>query len=399
MSSLYRLSSGDYRTELFLMGDESFKDPQAARFIFESPFFLAGNIKPEGLFRFFEMDSLLSRDALKKRSGYATDSSAENLKNPGAVLILFDRLGCVFESGSNESRKFGIWLNTEPYGYTSFDLAMDYYQVKTAGDTEDGEWFPSTAPLPGGDHWHGGGDIRHEAALFSARIRGACSGGRHFLPGTTIMPDLTLFLNSVVIQLRYWRNSEYYRNVSAEFAEWNWQWEGLIRYYGSNAYWEALYRGGQPRAVLGFEYGISSEYSVRCKREGIRWDWDLKGSFESEPFSEESSLLNPEASCSYRYYPWTVSLVASALWEGIPYEQSSHDMSLNLKHCLSRNITNSLKIAYSRDRKTAAIDPSWETLFRGKTWSIKGKGVYFYSLDGKQVDPPYSLSVMVEWSR
>lgn len=397
--TLYRMSSDDFRTEFLFMSDEHLRNPQAARFIFESPFLLLGNIKAEGLFRFFEMESLLSRNALKKRCGFAADSSAENLRTPGAVLILFDHLGCVFERHRDDPDKLGIWLNTVPFPYTALDLALGYYQGEAPNNADVGEWFPAAMPLPGGDLWQGGGDLRYEASFFSARIRAACSSGPHFLPGTTIMPDLTLFLNTVVIKLRYWRNSEYYRNSSARLADWNWQGEGMVQYYEGDAYWEASYRGGQPCGVRDLDKGISSEYSVRCRREGVRWYWDLQGCFESDPFAEESTILNPEASCSFRYHPWTIGLTAAAVWDGTPYEQSSRDIVLNFKQRLNRNITNSLKIAYSQDRKTAAIDPSWKTIYKGTSWSFEGKAAYFYSLNDVKVEPPYSLSVMVEWSR
>ena len=400
-SFLYRLEEEGVSTELMLKADESFTGFEPARFIFDSPFILAGTIKPLGLFKLFELESLISRESLKDRSCYGADRNAESLDNPGGAVFWPDRGGLVFETNRQRYFNGGTWFRLEPGSYSHMDFVLDISlrENEKTEDPEDSEWFREIPSNVTGSLIHAGSDLRYDYRFLSLRMRTSLSVGDHYLPGVSMLPEIHFIFNRIAVYTRYWRNSADYRTRFMEYPDWNWQFESEALYYTGCGLWSLKGLTGRSRPEqLPESQLLYQKYDLKWKRDGDRLDWQLKGEGSLDPEEPFPYQLGTEGSLGLRLGNWYIKMGGEGQWEGFPLWLMSRNAAILLRHRVSGLVQNSLKLSYSAEEEGTGWVPAWSGAVVLGQWNFSASAAYEIMETGESAGSPVSMTVKMEWS-
>ncbi len=403
-SFFYRLEEDDVSTELLLRADESFNGIEPARFIFDSPFILAGTIKPLGMFKLFELDSLIGRESLKDRSRYGADRSAESLDNPGGAVFWPEWGGLFFETNRQQYFNGGTWLSLEPGSCSHLDCALDISirEDEETEDPEEAEWFRESPSDVTGSLLHAGSDLRFDYRFLSLRVRTSLSVGDHYFPGVSVLPEIHFIFDRVALYTRYWRNSADYRTRFMEYPDWNWQFEGEALYYTGCGFWSLKGLTGRPRPESPPSPQTCDlpcqEYNLKWQREGDRLDWQLKGTGSLDPEESSPYQLGAEGSLGVRLGSWYLKGGGGGQWEGFPLWPLSRNAEILLRHRVKGLVQNSLKLSCSADEDGTGWEPAWSgTVFLGR-WNFSASAAYEMMEWGDPARSPFSMTLKIEWS-
>ena len=388
---LFRIADEGYGGELLLISDSYLFSWETGRLIFETPFFLAGNIKPRGLYRFLDMRVLLDREELKHLTIWTPDRSQTSLDSPGGAVSLPGKGGLFFQSRNEESLQSGGWISFNPLSYCHLDLGF-HHGLFSGGKETETEWFSDQTPQPAGGLWHGAGDIKYDRAVWTGRIRAAVSGGEQYLPGTSLMPDLVLYLKGGRAAFRYWRNSAFYRNRQGEFPDWNWQFQGEYKHFFNRSCWEISYLEGGSRPEPEGEEKISRESRVKWERDGRFLDWKFQGSVLADSGGDRGLKIESGGKVYYPTSPLTFWLSGLTAWDGYPPVTAAQEWTCGIRRRKGKALSFNLSLSYAADAADANISPRWEAGFRRGLWVFKGKGGYNFALYGGESSPVFSLS-------
>jgi len=356
---MYRIREGDYRAELMIRQEGAVLKP--SRLIWESPFAVMGNLRPEGLWRFLEAGRLLSPES--SSAGFRGDSGAGSLEHPGAALYLFP-LGFMIEE-TGEGIRSGLWLNGRPSAYWSFDLACQgstFYSGK--GESE--EWFPDSPPVPSGPLFHGGGEVRGDGPFWSVGLTTAFSAGPSFRSGTAFLADGALIFHRWDLRCRYLQHSEHYRTSGFDHAGFNWELETRGTWYPLPGW---LVSGeiltGKPRPGSGETAVPRAVWTLEFRGEAGSFYW--KGSFRSrlpdwmEPAGRE---FLTGGRIGLQHGGWSAGLGAEGEWNAVPAGSASEGRGWTVdgkvKRTRRRGGSSCLALAVRYRAASICLEPVWE---------------------------------------
>ncbi|MDC7233180.1 MAG: hypothetical protein PQJ58_08095 [Spirochaetales bacterium] len=188
-----------------------------SRFILENPRIQIGSFKPAGLWKFIEMESLLSPAALKDKPGLRADrSSGRRLDAPAAAYTL-DGRGGVFFRGGEEALQSAFWSVFRPGAYTEINGGLSVVLGDpNPEDQSGGDWFLSSPVQPDLPLYHLAGEIKAERPASTWRLLSALSLSEQSVPGYSVLPGLISYGRFWDNQLRCLYVSPYYQNSRRE---------------------------------------------------------------------------------------------------------------------------------------------------------------------------------------
>ena len=291
----------------------------------------------------------------------------------------------------------GAWYGLSPYSYTTIDLALDF--CAAGKEEEDTSWFPEESPRPEGTLWHAGLDGRFEGSFWSFRMKEALSGGPHFIPGSSLLPELNFYLGRLEGNLRYWRNSAFYRSRYGDFPQWNWQTGGSLMYRADGSIWNASLQCGKTRPERDIPSMVCREWGIKGQGDIARTEWKLSGKYSIDPREDQLHCISSEGAVCCRTGRWKAGAGGGAEWVGPPFRQSSREAYVEGEHKALSRLYWGAKADYSADVYCSCGIYSLEAGFSEGEWLLKGRCLSTLPLYGEPDSPPFSFSLKAQWQR
>ena len=392
---LMRSSEGSDSAELFLVSSPG-QEWEIRRFILESSRFVAGNIKPSGLFAVTAMDSLFPDGEGPGKTLWLPDRGEQNMNNPGGAVFFPKRGGIFLEGTDSKALRSGIWYSLPLGRYLTLEGAGHSCRLDPEEPRE--EWFSQDELRPAGTLWHAAGDLSYEGPWFTGSFKGLVSGGEHYLPGSSLMYDLTFYGPRSELTGRFWHLSDFYRNREGDLIPWEKQYQARISrifpcfHMSSSALVGESSEGKQKRDLKLFQ-------DYRCTLEGRirRWSWQIRGQSLSDPEDEISLYWIPRGKIGYHLKKWDFSAAAGGEWESYFNDPASVSGDFRIRWKASSLFRQSLKMEYTSTREQSNIVILGEARGVWKNWCVKGRFLYPYILYGEE-DRSFEIGGDLEWS-
>ncbi len=391
---LFRASEGSDGAELFL-GSDTGREWELKRLIFESSRFLAGNMKPRGLFARMAMESLPPGGESPGETGWAPDRGETNLNNPGGAFFFPRRGGIFLEGTDSSSLRSGLWYSLPLGRYMNLEGAGHSCRLDPAKAPE--EWFPREEPGPAGTLWHTAGDLNFQGPWYAGSLKGFFSGGEHYLPGSALLCELTLYGERSVLTGLYWEPSDVYRNREGQLIPWERQFHFRLTRGFPDFQLDAGALVGKSSLSSLQEVVLSQDY--RCSLEGSlrRWTWRLRGQGLIDP--EEEVLLSwiPRAKLGYRLKHWDFTASAGGTWEEFFPDPAEVSGEVAVRRKGSPGFAQSLSAGYRAERDAGDISIRGEARGGVKNWTLKGRFLYPFLLYGEE-ERAFEIGWDLEWA-